>query len=160
MKSKVSLIITIGLFACSPNIFADGLGRLFTTLDQRQELESLRQQATLEEEITLVDEISSFASEVIEEIVDTEPLPNVELKGVIYRKNGKRVAWINDTNTLSGDMDAEEIKISNRDIRKDSIRMIPAEGEKPIILNVGERFDGTDRKVETDTDDIVIKRVK
>lgn len=160
MKSKVSFIITIGLFTCSPNIFADGLGRLFTTLDQRQELESLRQQATLEEEIMLVDEISSFASEVIEEIVDTEPLPNVELKGVIYRKNGKRVAWINDTNTLSGDMDAEEIKISNRDIRKDSIRMIPAEGEKPIILNVGERFDGTDRKVETDTDDIVIKRVK
>lgn len=158
MKSNFILLASILIF--SNSLFADGLGRLFTTLDQRQELESLRQQQTLEEEITLADEITSFASEIIEEVISTEPLPNVELKGVIYRKNGKRVAWVNETNTLSGDMDAEEIAISNHDIRKDGIRMIPGEGEKPIILNVGERYDGIDRKVEASMDDIVIKHVK
>ena len=160
-RTQINIFIVIFFSGLSFNVNADGFGRLFTSLEQRQQLESLRQQEIQEEEIQLVDEITSFATEVIEKVEEIiEPTPTVELKGVIYRKNGKRVAWINDSNTLSGDMEGEDINVKNRDIRANSIRMIPKDGEKPVVVRVGERFDGETKQVEDNMDDILIKRVK
>ena len=113
---------------------AEGLGRLFTTAEQRRQLQRTRygipepKTEIVIEEIVIPDEPQASA-----------PAEVIHLKGVVYREDGKHVLWINDGNTLSGDFESEYIRIRHVDIEPDQIRITGPDDE--VTIRVGDPYD-------------------
>ncbi|MDZ7734839.1 MAG: hypothetical protein U5P41_00780 [Gammaproteobacteria bacterium] len=89
---------------------ADDFGRLFTTPEQRRALDAVRyQKETVQVEIPDEQEMAGG------EDTAREPVAPIRLRGLVYRKDGRSAAWINDASTLKGDLSLEDIQV---DIRK------------------------------------------
>lgn len=113
----------------------DDFGRLFTTQEQRHELDVLRyHKEVVQVDIELDQDVESNKE------ANKEPGQPIRLKGIIYRKDGNNAAWINNANTLRGDLSLENIKVEAKDISPDHVRITLPEGRKTIRLKVGEQY--------------------
>lgn len=145
--------MTRGLFIAvivlvSTSVFADDLGRLFTTPEQRRELDALRYQ----EEIAHT-QLQLESEEASEPVTKQEPLAPIKLKGLIYRKGGKSAVWINDASTLQGDLGLQEIRVYADDISPDQVNIKLPGGGKTIQLRVGEKYlPGSGEKLDLTTE--------
>ena len=105
----------------------EGLGRLFTSNEQRQAMQHLRELGVQEK------------PEIIE--VTDKPPPkisgSVHVKGIVYREDGRHVAWINEGSTLEEDWHPPA-SIKLEQIGTDYVEItIPKEGVEQRI-KVGE----------------------
>ncbi len=70
-------------------------GRFFTTPQQRQNLDELRNHQPEELVVEIAED--DFAEDTREE--EQLPVDVVRLRGLVYRQNGNSTAWLNEGNT-------------------------------------------------------------
>jgi phosphoribosyl 1,2-cyclic phosphodiesterase len=109
----------------SPQAIAGPFGRLFTTPQQRQELDELRDAEA--EEPTIPVAVQASAAEI-----PNAPRDPLTVRGIVTRTNGPDAAWINDSNTFEGDLTAEYLRLKPEDIDPDSVQL-PATGEHRLF---------------------------
>lgn len=117
--------------------YADNLGRIFTTAEQRQKLEKIRHTKETPKKI-VVEEAKKIEEPVVKkEIVNRD---TITLKGLVHRNDGKSTAWINDTNTFEGDLDSQFIQVPDKNIKADNVTIIMPDDSTNVELRVGEAF--------------------
>ncbi len=144
-------LVFIGVFSAMIfNVsFAEELGRLFTTVGERQMLDGLRKAKPKKIEVVEVIEI------VPEEVVEEAPRPvigGITVNGLVYRKGRKSTAWINNENTYEGHLSHQYIHIDPENINPDGIQVEISENVTDISLKVGETYDPSDENVTDLTD--------
>ena len=134
-------------------VYADNLGRLYTTLDDRKQLDKIRHAKPKPEKVELVE-----IEEIIEPIVVEKKLivrDAITLKGIVHRNDGKNTAWINDSNTYEGNLESQFIQVPDNKIKSNQATIIMPDDSTKIDLKVGEVFipDPLERDVVNTEDD-------
>jgi hypothetical protein len=127
----------ITLLLPSTTFAADDLGRLFTTPEQRQTLEKLRNQKP-SEVVKIPDIIFDEEPEVQEE---KPVIGGITVNGLVYRKGGKSTAWINSANTFEGNFGNQYIQIDAENIRPEDVEIAIPINEKNVKLKTGQTYD-------------------
>jgi len=139
LQHKKNLVFVSALSAMVFNVsFAEELGRLFTTVEERQMLDGLR---------------NAKPNEII--VVGEESKPvigGITVNGLVYRKGRKSTAWINNENTYEGNLSHQYIRIHPENINPDKIQVEISENVTDISLKVGETYDPSDENVTDLTD--------
>ncbi len=134
--SIFTIIVVTLLFVHVDNLNADELGRLFTTVEERIKLEELRQDKPME--IKIVDIDIDETEDVKEQ--ETE-IGGITVNGLVYRKDGKSTAWINNSNTYQGDMSNQYLRVDAENINPEHVQVeLPASVTK-ITLKAGQTYD-------------------
>ena len=144
MNALIKIAICfILLYEINPVYAADNLGRLFTSKEERKELNYIRKIAPLEEKKQKKEQEEVVKVEQILEPVKQEVLIKdaIRLKGIVYRNDGKNTAWINDSNTFEGDLESQFIKVEKDNIRKDNVRIIMPDNATTVDLKVGDSYE-------------------
>lgn len=130
------------------SLFADELGRLFTTVDERAMLDNLRKDKPVE--IKIID-ISIEDTQSVEEQT-AEIGGGITVNGFVYRKGGKSTAWINQGNTYQGDLGSQYFHVDADDIDSENVQVeLPASVTK-ITLKAGQTYDPATAEVIDLTD--------
>ena len=122
-----------GLAPLTASLAADELGRLFTTAEQRRQLDAHR-------------DGQAGAGTPATEAIGERPQPPgpdeaaaIRLRGVVYRADGNNTAWINSGNTYEGGADNGYPAVDAGRIGPDAIT-ITRPDRAAVILKVGERL--------------------
>ena len=134
-------------------VYADHLGRLYTTQDERKQLDKIRNAKPKPEKVKLVE-----IEEIIEPVVVEKELivrDVITLKGIVHRSDGKNTAWINDSNTFEGNLESQYIQVPDNKIKSNQATIIMPDDSTKIDLKVGEVFipDPLERDVVNTEDD-------
>ena len=114
-------------------------GRFFTSPKQRQQLDVLRAaKPDVEDEIILVDDLPD---ETLAEEEDEIILDALTVRGVVYRKNRKNTAWLNNSNTNQGDLSFGPVRVDERGIKNDRVDIELTDNDTSLTLKVGETYD-------------------
>lgn len=139
-----SLFFYLLLSVFPSNVFAQEFGRFFTTADQRQKLDELKQQDPGSQ--IQFDESDLFIEqepvEVSEEIQDS-----IKLKGLVYRNGGKSAAWVNESNSFEGDAGTGYIGIEEENIGPSEVQVTIPGSEKSFDLKVGQQYEPESEQV-------------
>ncbi|MCZ6803746.1 MAG: hypothetical protein O7D86_07415 [Proteobacteria bacterium] len=141
---KILLTIISFIFIFINPIYADSLGRLYTSADERIKLEQIRHAKPKPEKIEVVK-----VEEIIEPVMEEKEIvirDAITLKGIVHRKNGKSVAWINDSNTFEGDLESQFIQVPGSKINSDQVTIIMPDDSTSVELKVGQSFEPTNEK--------------
>lgn len=131
------LLVMIASLIFINTCYADNLGRLFTTAKERQKLEKIRLKKTPIKKV-VIEEVKQIDEPVVEkEIVNRDA---ILLKGLVHRSGGKSTAWINETNTLEGDLDSQFIQVPDKNIKADNVTIVMPDDNTNVELRVGEVF--------------------
>jgi|SRR5690606_7585376 hypothetical protein len=122
MRSIALLVATLVLSFPGSTLADSRFGRLFTTPQQRAQLDDLREARLEEPERPAT--IEARSAEAPDEV--RNPLT---LRGTVTRTGGPNAAWINDSNTFEGDLSAEYLQLRPEDIGAGTVRL-PATGER------------------------------
>jgi hypothetical protein len=119
-------------------VYADNLGRLFTSPEDRQKLEQIRNKKERIEEVE-VKQVEAIEKPVA---IKTETIVRdpVSIKGIVHRSDGKSAAWVNDSNTFDGDLDSQLILVPGNKIKPDQVTVIMPDDNTQIELKVGDVF--------------------
>ena len=139
--NQMILITTLTLCMSSMNAFADELGRLFTTPQERAALEKLRHQEPVKEIKTEI----TFEEPEVEEV--KPDIGGITVDGLVYRKNGKSTAWINNSNTYEGDFSNQYLRINTGNIEPGNVQVEIPGSVNNIKLKVGQTYDPNAEKV-------------
>ncbi|MGH8646266.1 MAG: hypothetical protein ACREX4_18120 [Gammaproteobacteria bacterium] len=124
-------IVSLGLL--SPGIRADDLGRLFTTPDERQMLEALRNQPRRAEGPPEPLEPEALAPE-------PPPVQSVRVDGFVTRSRGNNTVWINGTNSLTGDLGSQQVDVNVRGIRGQTVPVRVQNSPVGVGLKPGQTY--------------------
>lgn len=125
---------------------ADGLGRLFTSQEQRRQLDADRN-GRAETPAAKPAPRPTRPAPAVKEAPITAP---IHLQGVVYRADGHNTAWLNGNRHAPGARNPHPA-IKHGRIGPDSITLTPP-GGATIILKVGERLGPTGRVEQAPTD--------
>lgn len=129
------ILITISWYGVSEA--SDSLGRLFLTPDQRSALEKLRYQKPV---VVKIPEIITEEPAVSETETGKPEIGNIEVNGIVYRKNGKSTAWVNRVSSYEGDLSNEYIQIDADNIKPDDVEIVIPVNDTKVNLKAGESF--------------------
>ena len=162
-KRKIisSIFLSCGL-VISGNVFvyaaSDGFGRLFTTPEERRNLQVLRySEPEIEEVIEFIVEID----EVAEEKTEPRDIEGITLNGIVYRKGGKSTAWLNGSNSYEGSLTSEYFRINAGDINSRKVSVTVPEASLEFDLKVGQTYEPNDDRlldIVENGDGIIISR--
>jgi len=127
------LVIGVALAVCAPALAqAQALGRLFTTPDQRAELDQIRN-----------DPDYGRVIEPEPEAKDEGPVvPHVTINGLVLRSSGLNASWVNGMSVPEGGATPEGIRIeTSRSSRGGSVRLSMPGGLESIQLRPGQKID-------------------
>ena len=139
-KHQICALLLVGFGFIKP-VYADNLGRLFTTPAERIALEKVRNAKPKLEKRPLVDMID--VNDMVEpETAKKEPvLVNaITVKGIVQRSDGKNSAWLNDSNTYEGDLESQYLNINNNEISEDHVQITMPDQKTKIKLKVGDNY--------------------
>ncbi len=141
MKSIYQIVVVIlaSLVFINPS-HADNLGRIFTTLDERKELEKIRHTIEKPKEVEPVAVEEIIEIPVVETETETVTRDAITLKGLVHRSDGKSTAWINDSNTFEGDLESQFIQVPDSKIKSDQVTIIMPDDSTKVELKVGDAF--------------------
>ncbi len=117
---------------------SDGFGRLFTTPEERRNLQILRYSAP---EIEEVIEIIVEVDEVAEDKTEPRDIDGITLNGIVYRKGGKSTAWLNGSNSYEGSLTSEYFRINTSDINGKTVSVTVPEASLEFDLKVGQTYE-------------------
>ena len=130
-------------------VYADELGRLFTTPAERKMLNEIRYAPP--EPVAEPVVVEKPIEEIMEpEVVEEEPpvlTDTIQVKGMVYRKNGRNTAWINDSNTFEGDLESQFIKVRPDEIGRDEVQIIMPDNTTQIELKAGQSYEPVEGRV-------------
>lgn len=134
-------LLTVIIAAIPGQAGAEQLGRFFTTPEQRLKLDTLRYTRVAPEPVqpTVADrqaEQEAKAPEVFDK--------SVNFKGFVSKQQGDSTAWLNDTNTLRGDLSLGSLEIKSIDKKTGRIRILVPGRESEVPLKVGESYEPND----------------
>lgn len=132
--------LTVGLGLLSHGIRADDLGRLFTTPEERQMLEALRNQPPRAEAPPEPLETEALAPE-------PPPVQRVRVDGFVSRSRGNNTVWINGTNSLTGDLGSHQVDVNVRGIRGQTVPVRVQNSPVGVGLKPGQTFDPSASRV-------------
>lgn len=122
----------------------DQFGRFFTTPQQRQHLDELRERQPEDELVVEIREEEMMPED--RPAQKQVPLDMIRLKGLVYRKGGKdSTAWLNDGNTYEGNIGSQYITIDS--IKPDSVILGIAGDKSEIRLKAGQAYDPGGKKI-------------
>ena len=139
-----NFICLLVLLLCQSSWPAEDFGRLFSTPNQRQQLDELRKNQT---DIKI--EVTDAELAVDQNpIVETAATGELRLKGLVYRNDGKNTAWINDSNSYEGDLSSQYTGVNEDSVAADEvvIELGGADSGK-LSLKVGQSFNPDDKSV-------------
>ena len=141
------ILLLIGNFTVINSLYADNLGRIYTSADERKKLEKIRYTREKPKKIEVVVEIEEIV-EPLEVEKETVVRNAITLKGLVHRSDGKSTAWINDSNTFEGDLESQFIQVPDNKIKSDQVTIIMPDDSTNVVLKVGEAF--TPEPIEKD----------
>ncbi len=145
--SIFTIIVVTLLFVHVDNLNADELGRLFTTVEERIMLDEFRQDKPME--IKIVDIDIDETENVDEQEVK---IGGITVNGLVYRKDGKSTAWINNSNTYQGDMSNQYIRVDAENIDPENVQVELPGSVTKITLKAGQTYDPATAEVIDLTD--------
>ncbi|GJM05592.1 MAG: hypothetical protein DHS20C09_15880 [marine bacterium B5-7] len=120
-------------------VYADELGRLFTSATERMALNKIRNEKPKPETVVVeVVEVENIIEPVEEKVVIRDA---IVLKGLVHRSDGKNAAWINDSNTYEGDLESLYIQIKTEEIESDQVQLTMPDNETKVKIKVGDYYD-------------------
>lgn len=147
VTASASLILATAMLPHG-TVSADELGgRLFTTPEQRLQLDDLRYRREV------VVEVPEILPEPEPEVAEVELHDPITVRGIVHRRGGSNTAWINDSNTFRGDTELQYFRINPRDIDEQGYVLIGLPGEEERVrLRVGESYEPATGK----THDVIV----
>ena len=142
-----NILLLCGLVLCvtpCAQAASDGFGRLFTTPEERRNLQVLRYS---EPEIEEVIEIIVEVDEVAEEETESRELEGITLNGIVYRKGGKSTAWLNGSNSYEGSLTSEYFRINTGDINSMKVSVTVPEADLEFDLKVGQTYEPNNHRL-------------
>ena len=141
MKFSIKTLILLSVTICFCDVHAadDALGRLFLTPEQRAALEKLRYQKPVEVKIPEI--ISEEPPLPQAQETESPVVGNIQVNGLVYRKNGKSTAWINRVSSYEGDLANEYVQIDADNIKPDDVEIVIPINNTRVNLKAGETFD-------------------
>lgn len=114
---------------------AQGLGRLFSTPEQRVELDRARDRYDPTRQ-----EIIIKQGQVVEPAVEAPPppLPELMVNGLIRRSDGRSSAWVNGTQLRSGEATADGIVLESDG---QSVKFVLPSGSNTLAIKPGQMLD-------------------
>lgn len=137
MQCKYLYLSLCVLLLAQNTLHAEDFGRLFTTPKQRQQLDEIRKART-NIVIEIKDEELAIDQDTIIEVSNTEEL---QVKGLVYRSDGKNTAWINDTNSYEGNMVSDYFGVDSSQIEENEITIEMPLNQRSIKMKVGQSYD-------------------
>ena len=136
---------------------SDEFGRLFTTPEERNNLQVLRYAAPEVEEVNIIIE------EIDDVVEEDEPrdIEGITLNGLVYRKGSKSTVWLNGSNSYEGSLSSEYFRINTSDINDKKVSVTVPEVDLKFDLKVGETYEPNDESlldIVDHDDDIEISR--
>ncbi len=104
------LTLLIALLTAGPAT-AEPLGRLFTTPEERAQLQLLRNAPPV------VVKPTPPPMPVVEAQPAPPEVPPVTVNGVVIRSHGESTAWVNGKNTYGGDLSADHVTVDTHGLR-------------------------------------------
>lgn len=126
----VVLLITV---LCSASLGAQTLGRLFTTQEERRELDAYRNDPNYgkfaEAEYSGTQGVST-------------PLPSdVTINGFVRRSKGHHATWVNGARILNGDSTRDGIRLETEALALGTVRLVLPNDPNILALKPGQRLD-------------------
>lgn len=120
-------------------VYADELGRLFTSATERMALNKIRNEEPKSENVVVeAMEVENIIEPIEEELVVQDA---IVLKGLVHRSDGKNAAWINDSNTYEGSLESLNIQIKTEEIEPEQVQLTMPDNETKIKIKVGDYYD-------------------
>ncbi len=151
------------LFICSfvlsgisyAQVASDGFGRLFTTPEERRNLQVLRNsEPEVEDEIEIILE---DVDEVVAEKAEPRDIEGITLNGIVYRKGGKSTAWLNGSSSYEGSLTSEYFRINTGDIDSKKVSITVPDASLEFELKVGQTYEpNDDRLLDIVKDDEIV----
>jgi len=115
-QSRCLILLMLINFILTNPVYADNLGRIYTSADERKALEKIRYTKEKPKKIEVAAEIEEIMEplKVEKEIIMRDA---IILKGLVHRSDGKSTAWINDSNTFEGDLESQFIQVPDNKIK-------------------------------------------
>lgn len=151
-------LIIVVCCAFGSAVAAEEFGRFFTTPMERQYLDQLKTREApivvrVEDDLNVGDK----SKEKKQEINDA-----VTLKGLVYRKDGKSAAWLNDSNTYEGDIAWGYADVKEDKITPSSVQIRIGTQNNDVSMKVGEKYEPASESIkdliEEPGADISVKR--
>jgi hypothetical protein len=133
------IILLAILFAPAASAYAgDGFGRFFTTPAERAYLDQIREKKMVQQPVVDVPKMElSRKKKPVEQNV---PVDAIKLKGLVYRKDGKSTAWINEGNSYEGDVGSQYTRVNTGKIKPDQVSIDFSGSSSEIKLRVGQSY--------------------
>ncbi|MBN1378702.1 MAG: hypothetical protein JXA04_05660 [Gammaproteobacteria bacterium] len=130
MNPRSLLILLVTTCFLQPVIAQDAaeFDRLFTSRLERKQLNQARDQYT-----------SITQTHGDDNISDQGMFPEVQVKGLVVRKDGSSEIWINNTSTVGKDRLSQDLKSNTRRIDSQRVRVTLSDGEH-ITLKPGQVY--------------------
>jgi len=168
VMNKLKVISSILISYCiaiscisSVQAASDSFGRLFTTPQERKNLQVIRfsePEAEVEEAIEIfVEEIE----EIVEEKAEPRDIEGITLNGLVYRKGGKSTVWLNGSNSYEGSLASEYFRINTGEVNNEKVSVTVPEVDLKFDLKVGQTYepnDGSLLDIVEDDDEIAVSK--
>ncbi len=149
MKAKLSQLAAAILLAAASiapfNCAGDELGRLFTTPQQRRELDELRNAEAEQQKQQAAGGIVSVKAAPKKKLL--QAVTSIKVRGVVTRSDGENTAWINDGNTYQGSLESGAIDVTPHDVTAGEVKIVMPDGHTSVKLRVGETYEPEARRV-------------
>jgi hypothetical protein len=126
-------LAVIGLALSNVEARGQGLGRLFTTPEERQMLEALRREPPAESQPQVADEAPPEPAPMA--------VPGVTVNGVVYRSRGNNTVWVNGVNSFDGDLGSQQVNVSTRGQPRPGVAVQLPRGRPGALLKPGQTLD-------------------
>lgn len=129
----ISAFALVGLALIHQGTAAQGLGRLFTTPEERAMLEALRREPPANTQPQVAEEAP----------LEPEPvtIPGVTVNGIVYRARGNDTVWINGANSYEGDLGSQQVGVGTRDSPRPGVAIRLPRGQPGAMLKPGQTLD-------------------
>lgn len=136
---NILLFAVIGLLLPAPYLMAaDDFGRFFTTPKQREQLDRVRMKNPEQEPVVAVEDNAVMENTEVEEAVS---MGSVQLRGLVYRSNGKNTAWTNKGPSYEGNISDQYLDIKPENINPDKVVIEIPVSDIKMELKAGETYD-------------------
>ena len=129
---RAGVVLTVAVLY-SAALEAQTLGRLFSTEDERVELNALRNDPNYGKVVE--DEQAVPAGEPL-------PMPgSITVNGFVRRSNGRHATWVNGSRILSGESIRDGIRLEPDGLSLGTVRLVLPNGLDVLSLKPGQRLD-------------------
>lgn len=138
MKTRRIILLIFLLVPVTAAYAGDGFGRFFTTPAEREYLDQLRDKKMDQQPVVNIPKTDPAKKR--KPVEQSAPVDAIQLKGLVYRKDGKSTAWINEGNSYEGDIGSQYTKVNTGKIKPDQVSIDFSGKNSEIKLRVGQSY--------------------